>query len=818
MRSWLHDMRFGLRVLLSKPGFAAVAVVTLGLGIGANTAIFSLVQGIVLHPLPFADSDRLVQIWETAQRDTLELRSLSYPVVLDLNRDNDVFESVAGINRFTANVSGDTDSEPQRVLAESVSPNYFELLRLSPKMGRTFTPEEDGFDRLDLPVVISEQMWRTRFGAVPDVLGSAIRVNEVRGQVIGVLDGGGVQGDVDLWLPLKTTPLVVARVRASRYENRGTRWLDAVGRLKPGVAWDDVSQFMELETTRLQQDFPEDMPDRGVLAVRLEEQLFGDVQGTTLALMISVGLVMLIACGNLANLLLAQAVQRKREVALRLALGATRRRIIRQLLTESVLLGLLGGAVGLVLALWTQDLLQSLSLFEQLPTYLTFGLDPTTLGFTGLLSLVTACLFGVAPAAVAASEELSLAVKGSSSAPHSLLSSVNGRSLLVSAQIALALVLTVAAGLMFHSLRRQLLIDPGFVSEDLLTMRIQLPATRYDGDGAFRFGRELSSRLESLPGIHAAAISTDIPLVDGYSAFGITIEDRLTTAPGEQTRVYHHEVSPAYFSTLGVALVAGRDFNWFDTGEAPGVVIVSEKMARVGWPAENPLGKRVNLGGPKGDWLAVVGVVADIRYRDLVHDPASNPDDPDIYLPLSQAPSRSLGLVMSSSTSVEAVVRGAREQLHQLDAAIPLFGVSEMTDVVAAEVALSRWSSWLLGLFGGLALLLAALGIYGLLSHLVAQRTRDIGIRMALGAKRSDIRRQVVRQGFMMSLVGVLGGTLLSLGLGRYLESLLFEVSAGDLQTLIASGVLLTSVALATSYIAARRATELDPVRALKQN
>ena len=726
-----------------------------------------------------------------------------------------MFESVAGSFQIPLSLGGST--EPERIMGEGVSPSYFLMLGATTLRGRFFTDGEDREDANHPHVVLSEGLWERRFGAEPAIIGQDILVNEVASTVVGVASGQGLTGDTDMWFPLEATPQLVARIGRGRFDQRGSRWLSAVGRLKPGVSAEALDAWMAREAERLRADYPRVMDRRGVLALPLEEQLFGDVQQTAGILMMAVGFVMLIACANLANLLLARGVAREREIALRIAIGATRGRVVRQLLTESLVLAFLGGAFGVVLALWSKDALRGLTVFEQLPGYVELGIDARTLGFAVVLCIVTAFVFGTAPAIAASRSQPGSTLKGKSGRAAGGTGWLSpGRGLLVSVQVALAMLLTVASGLMLRSLSKQLDIDPGFRSDGVYTLRVQLPARRYDREAALGFSRQLEERLSALPGVSSVAMGSDIPLVDGYSALIAIIEDWLSDRPDDNVRAYHHAVSPGFFSTLDVELSAGRDFSWFDNQDAPLVVVVSRKMAERAWPGENPLGKRLSFGCSDGPWRTVVGIVENVRYRDLVADTVANPDDPDLYSPLAQRPTRNLGIVVEASgTSMN--LESVRNEIRAMDPAIPVFAVQAMVDVLDEELALPRFASSLHGLFGGVALLLAAGGLYGLLAHLVAQRSREIGIQMALGASGGRISRRIVGQGLTLAAVGILFGLVASVAFGSFLESRLFEVSGTDPWTLVSCALLLVAVAIVASYLPARRATRLDPVLALRQ-
>ena len=797
---FFRDLGLGFRSLWAKPGFAAVAILTLGVGIGANVVIYSLVQAVLLGPLPFAEPERLVQIWETAQREELELRSLSFPMLEELASSKDVFSEVAGLVGLPVNLGSVSGGEPERVRAEAVTASYFRLLDVELQRGRVFESGER-----TAVVVLSTSLWERRFGRDPDIVGERILINEVTATVLGVAEGG-LTGDAELWLPLEAVPEILPRIRRSRFEQRGARWLDAVGRLAPDVTLSGVDAWMATETARLRRDHPRVMEDRGVLAVPLEDELFGDIQRTTTLLMAAVGLVLLIACANLTSLLLARGVERQQDIALRFALGATRWHVMRPLLAEALILAALGGAFGLVAAWWGHGLWKTIGYFEALPAYVTFSVDGRTIAFAAALSLVTAAAFGVAPAIASARQSLSRTLKRG----------VGTRPALVAVQVALAVLLTVASGLLMRSLTRQLAIDPGFRTESVYALRVQLPAGRYDGDASVAYTRALEERLEGAPGVRAVALATDVPLVDGYSALIARTEDAVRRGEDDRIRAYHHEVSPGFFRTFAIALTGGRDFTSFDDADAPLVAVVSEKFAARAWPNESALGKRVSIQGSDGPWRTIVGIVDDIRYRSLVSNPVENPDDPDIYLPLAQLPSRNLGIVLELETA-GASLESVRGEIRALDPAIPVFAVQEMTDVLDAELALPRLGSSLLGGFGVLALALAALGLYGLLSQLVAQRSRDIGIRLALGARASHVVWGVLRRGMTMVLCGLGAGLVASLAAGRFLQSHLYEIEASDPSTLAACSVVLLVVAAAASYLPAKRATRIDPIRTLRQ-
>jgi putative ABC transport system permease protein len=560
---------------------------------------------------------------------------------------------------------------------------------------------------------------------------------------------------------------------------------------------------------RLEQAYPNSNRNRGALVTPLHERFFGGLQLTLWILLGAVGCVLLVACANVANLQLQRAAGRASEMAVRLALGATPRRLIRQLMTESLLLSLIGGALGVLLALWSVDFLIKLSPVT-FPSFIKLSIDGRVLGFSLLISMLTGTMSGLAPALQAARPTLNETLKAGGRAASASLGRGNLLKAIVVSEIALALTLLIGAGLMIRSLQRMQSVDPGFNSEGLLTMRVSLPLQRYPQDRIIAFSRQLRERLQSLPGAQSVALASDLPLSGSASAGPIELEGRDDTPPGGEFRMYRHRVTPGFFSTLGIPLVKGRDFTDGDNAQSPGAVIISEAMARRYWPNEDPIGKRLRENGP---WLSIVGVAGEIKYRGLPQNPDA---DPDVYYPLPQRPNGNLFLAVRSSADPNGMVAAVQGVLRELDPDLPAYSIMTMAERVADQTTRSRFSAWLLSVFGALALILAAVGIYSVMAYAVEQRSREIGLRVALGARAGDVLKMVIGQGMRLALAGVALGLGSALALTQLMKRLLFGVTAADPLTYGALALLLTLVALLACWIPARRATKVDPMIALR--
>jgi putative ABC transport system permease protein len=801
-----QDVRFGGRMLIKNPTFTIVAVLALALGIGANSAIFSVVNTVLLRPLPYKEPDRLMTVWEDNSRHGYPRDTPAAANFIDWRDQNQVFEGMAAMAELSFNLTG--GGEPERIDGRRVSANLFPLLGVEPQLGRAFLSEEDrpGAQRV---VIMSHGLWQRRFGSDQNIIGRPLTLNGESYTVVGVMPPQfqfPTRGD-ELWVPIAFDSREAA--------NRGRHYLEVVARLKSGVTPQQAQAEMNTIAARLQQQYPEQNTGLGAAVVPLHEQVVGDIKPALLVLLGAVGFVLLVACANVANLLLARAAVRQKEIATRIALGASRLRLMRQFLTESILLAVLGGGLGLLLSLWGVNLLKAF-IPENISQAKAVTIDARVLGFTLLVSLLTGLIFGLAPAVQASNLNLNETLKegGRDSAAGSRGNRIRG--LLVVAEVAVSLVLLIGAGLLINSFLRLRNVDPGFRADNLLTMRIVLSAQKYpDRERRAVFYDELLRRVESLPGVKSAAVANWIPLVSQGDSIGVTIEGRPAPAPGQANIVVTRVVSPHYFETMGIQLLRGRQFAEQDRVDSPPVAVISETMARRYWPGEDPTGKRIAPGRPESadDWVTVVGVMKDVRQFELNADPK-----PQMYLSYEQgwsffAPSHLVVRTEAEPRSLAATVRGA---VWSIDKDQPVSNISTMEDVLSESIARQRFSMLLLGIFAAVALLLAAVGLYGVMSYSVAQRTHEIGIRMALGAQTRDVLKLAVGQGLKLVLIGVVLGLVAAFILTRVLASLLYGVSATDPITFITISLVLISVALLASYIPARRATKVDPLIALR--
>ena len=800
-----QDLRYGLRTLRKSPGFTVVAVLALALGIGADSAIFSVVNTVLLRPLPYQDPDRLVMVWEDATKAGYPRNTPAPANYIDWREQNQVFEGMAAIANISFNLTG--DGEPERIDGRRVSASLFPLLGVEPHLGRVFLPEEDqpGANRA---VIMSYGLWQRRFGSDPDITGKQLTLNGESFTVVGVMPPHFQfpSREDELWIPIAFGP--------NESATRGGHYLEVIARLKHGVTLQQAQAEMNTIAARLQQQYPESNTDVGATVISLHEQLVGDIKPALLVLLGAVGFVLLIACANVANLLLARAAVRQKEIALRIALGASRARLIRQFLTESLLLAAIGGVVGMLLALWGVNLLKAF-IPENISQVKAITIDAYVLGFTLLVSLLTGLIFGLAPATQASNFNLNETLKEGGRDTAAGSRGKRLRSLLVIAEVAVSLVLLIGAGLLINSFLRLRSVDPGFRADNLLTMRIVLPRLKYpEQPQRTAFYAELLSRVEALPGVQAAAVTNWIPLVSQGDSVGFSIEGRPEPAAGQIPIAVTRVISPHYFSTMGIQLLQGRQFNEQDRADTPRTVVINETMARRYWPGEDPLGKRITTGSPAdpASWRTIVGVAQDVRQFQLNADPR-----PQIYLPYEQPVFfQPTNLVIRTGIEPLSLAATVRRTVWEIDRDQPVSNVRTMEDVLSESIARQRFSMLLLGIFAALALALAAVGLYGLMSYAVAQRTREIGIRMALGAQARDVLRLVVAQGLKLVLVGVVIGLVVAYMLTRLMSSLLFGVSATDPTTFIAISLMLLCVAVLASYIPARRATKVDPLVALR--
>jgi len=812
MGTLIQDVRYGLRMLVKNPGFTAVAVITLALGIGANTAVFSVVNAVLLRPLPYKDAGRLVVVWEQNPERGWYRNIVSAANFVDWRKQNHVFTQMAAIDpQRTFNLTG--GGEPEEVWGEQVTTNLFSLLGVRPVLGRDFLPEEDkpGGPRV---VILSYGVWQRRYGGDASLVGKQISLNNDSYTVVGIMPA-------DFYFPPFWRELIRVELWVPGLDLSNPVRTDhadvALARLKPGVSPTQAQAEMDTIARGIQQQYPEDK-GWGVGLVALREQAVGDTRPALLVLFGAVGFVLLIACANVANLMLARATTREKEVAIRTALGAKRTRLIRQFLTESLVLAILGGALGLLLAAWSVQILVALSPKGALGLG-GAGVDNVAisggvLAFTIAAAVATGIAFGVAPALAVSKPDLNQSLKegGRSSGDGSRRNRL--RSALVVWEFALALVLLVGAGLMIKTLVRLGQVDLGFNPQNVLTMRIALLGSRYKEPGAqAEFFKQLLERMKSLPGVRWASVSRGLP-VEGWNGMGFVTEENPSPPPNEEPDANYLVIGPDYFRVMGVPLLEGRLFTDQDTNESARVVIVNEKLARKQWPGQDPIGRRLRMDGNNNSpWLTVVGVVGNVRTQWPFPDFLS-----ELYVPYTQYPWLLFPrhLIVRTVSNPTGLATAIAHEVKALDKDQPVSDIRSLDQLVAEAVAQQRFAMVVLGAFASLALVLAAVGIYGVMAYSVTQRTHEIGLRMALGAQPGDVLSLVVGRGLILTLVGVGAGLAGALALTRFLSSLLYEVRPTDFGTFAAVSLLLIGVALLASYIPARRATKVDPMVALR--
>jgi putative ABC transport system permease protein len=804
-----QDIRYGARMLLKQPGFTLVATLTLALGIGANTAIFSVVDTVLLRPLPFQEAERLMMLRGVDTRKGDGPGNISYPNFVDWRAQSGSFERLAAFRHRNFTLTG--GGEPARLNGAVASAELFTLLGVSPSLGRSFRAEEDNAGAS--VVILSHGLWRRRFNSDPQVIGRNITLDDRSLTVVGVTPADFqfpiAAEPADLW----TTIAYDATGDNPMTAQRGLGYLRAIGRLKPGVNLTQAQAEIDGIARRLERQYPDSNAHQGARLVPAREHLVGEVRRPLLVLFGAVGCVLLIACANVANLLLARATARRREIALRAAMGASRGRVVRQLLTESVMLALAGSVCGWVLAWGCLESLLSLSP-ENIPRLQDIRLDGRVFGFTLLVSLLTGVIFGLAPALQAAKTELTETLKEGG---HSggVARGARLRGALMVAEVAIAFVLTVGAGLLLNSFWRLSQVNPGFDPRQTLAFRLSLPESKYSGSQAVAFFERLQARLQNLPGVRSASVSFGLPFGRGSIGTDLDIEGR-PFASGDRPHIDCQIVLPDYFRTLGIRLIKGRDFNARDDLNARPVAIINETLARRFFPNEDPIGKRLrpDIAAGPGDvpMREIIGVVGDVRYRSLTADVP-----PEVYLPYPQIPiAAGMRVALRTDADPRSLISAARTEVHALDKELPLFEVKTLNEYVGGAVAHPRFNALLLLLFAGVALLLTAAGLYGVISYSVTRRTREIGIRMALGAQTHDMLRLVVKQGMTMTLIGEVIGLGGALALTRLLKTLLFGVSAADPLTFSIIVLLLTIVTFVACWLPARRATKVDPMVALR--
>ena len=818
MENLLKDIRYSIRMLRKNPGFTVVAVIALALGIGATSAIFSVVNAVLIRPLQFKDAEHLVRIWGKFDKAGIPKNWISEPELLDLKEQTQSFEDIAAYQSSGVNLTGNAD--PIRVNSASVNAGLFSLLGVQPSFGRTFAEEEDQPGR-DKVVLASNALWRSRFGSDPELIGKTIGLSGDSYTVIGIMPlGFQFPDEDDLWIPLA--------IDKTHLDNRGSHGLEVVARLKPGVTRPQAQADLTNVAAALEQKYPNNYANSGwgLYSVSMLDELVGNVRPALRILLGAVALVLLLACANVANLLLARATVREKEVAIRAALGAGRRRLIQQLLTESVLLSVIGGLFGLLLAYFGVRLFVAFGP-KDIPRLQEIGLDARVLAFSFLVAVATGVAFGLAPALQISKPDLHDSLKeggrGSTGGRHRL------RNALVVSEVAIALVLLVGAGLMIKSFQHLLQLNLGFRTEKILTMRLSVPSTKYKDDPQVAaFYHKLLDKVKTLPGVESVGAISHLPLSGSYSSGTTGVENADPDAQIDRFQGIAHieadrrSVSPEFFSTLGVVLKAGRPFTEADNHDAPPVAIVDESFERRFWPKGSAVGKRfvAQFNGPNEiKWGEIVGVVAHIRHYgiDQVKQYGLGQDGREqVYLPYLQQPSSRMYLAIKTTGDPITLTNAVRSEVLSLDPEQPIYQVKTMDQLVTTSLAQRQLNMILFVTFSAIALVLAAVGIYGVMSYSVTQRTHEIGIRMALGARQSNVLGLVVRQGMALALVGVVVGLGAAIALTRLMSSLLFGVSATDPLTFAAISVILTGVALAACLVPARRATRVDPMIALR--
>lgn len=811
MEMFWQDIRYGIRMLLKAPSLSIVATIALALGIGANTAIFSVVNAVLLRPLPFANSDQLMMVWESDPTRGQVRGSASYPNFADWREQNHVFEHMSSYynNDFILTGRG----ESTRLQGAVVNADLFPLLGVAPAIGRGFLPDEDKPGAGGRVVLLSQALFQKRFNSDPSVVNQSIVLNGKNHTIVGVMPESfqfPIQNEpVELW----TTVAMDMEGKDPITSERGAHYMNVIGRLKPGVSKEQAQAEMTAISSRLEQQYPDKNLHKTTTIEPTLEALVGSIRPALLILLGAVACVLLIACANVANLLLARAMMRHKEMAIRSALGASRMRVVRQLLTESLLLSLTGGALGLVLAVWWSDLLIALGK-QNIPRALQVGLDWRVLGFTLLVSVLTGVVFGLVPALHSSKTELTESLKegGRSSSDGVRRNRIRGT--LVVSELAIAVVLLVGSGLLIQSLWRLRQVSPGFDSQNLLTFVVGIPEVKYPTEKQAQFYHDLVARIESLPGVTSASSVVPLPLSGDLYRISFETEGR-PVAKGERPSADFFAVEEDYFKTLGVSMLKGRDFNTHDGAKDPPVIIVNQAFAQKYFPNEDPVGKRIRPGisttVTEPVMREIVGVVSDVRNRNL-----SSELRPGYFLPMSQIPFNQMAVIVRTTNDPHSLITAVQNEVHSMDPEVPVFNVKTMDEYISATVAAPRFNTTLLVIFAAVALVLTIVGLYGVMSYSVAQRTNEIGIRMALGARVTDVLSLVFKQGLTLVLIGEAIGLAGAFALTRLIRGMLFGVAPNDFMTFAAVALMLAAVALLATLIPARRAARVNPLVALR--
>ncbi|MGA9770150.1 MAG: ABC transporter permease [Blastocatellia bacterium] len=808
METFIQDIRYGIRMMRKSSAVTLIAVISLALGIGVNTVIFSVVNAILLKSLPFNDPDRIVLAWGTLPAEGKQRSQVSATDVDDWRNQNSVFEDVTTYSNWSATLLG--DGEPERIQGIQVGDGYFSIMKAVPLLGRTFLPEEQQ-DGKDFVLVLGYGLWQRRFGGDPAVVGQKVNLSGRPYTVVGVLPSD--------FQPL---PASLVNSRGDLYrpvnelhdeEQRSSRHLRSIARLKPGVTIEQAQAEMNVIASRLEQQHPSDNTGYGVRLVTLPEDTVGGLRPTLWMLFGAVAFVLLIACANVGNLLLARSAARQKEITIRRALGAARSRLVRQFLTESIMLALAGGGLGLLLALQGTSLVESLG-SQVTPLLVGIRIDSSVLIFTLAVSLLSGIVFGLAPALHVSNPDLNESLKEGGRSSGAGASRNRLQSALVVAEVALALVLLICAGLLIKSVLRLRDVNPGFNSENQLTMNVTLPSAKYPKAPMWVSAyNQMIERIEALPGVQSAGFTSVLPLSNNFDGRSLAVED-YPRPRGEEIDVDLYITTPGYLRTMEIPLLKGRALTEQDTENFPFVALINDTMARELWPDQNPVGRRIKFPGSEKQpqpWRTIVGVMGDVKQYGL-----DRKDPMQIYLPEAQFPTQFMSLVVRTSVDANGLIAAVRDQIQAVDKDQAVYNILTMDQLLADSISLRRFSMLLLIVFAALALTLASVGIYGVISYSVTQRTHEIGVRMALGASHRDIIKLVVGHGMTLTLTGVAFGVGASLLLTRVLESLLFAVSETDPTTFIFIPLTLTMVALLACAVPARRATKVDPMVALR--
>ncbi|MEO6727256.1 MAG: ABC transporter permease, partial [Blastocatellia bacterium] len=794
MNTLIQDLRYGLRMLLKKPGFTLVAIITLALGIGANTAIFSVVNAVMLRPLPYQQPERLVAVWESDQRRMRSKTSMSYPNFYDVRTQSQSFERMASF--YTNNVALTGTATPVNLRSAVVSAELFALLGSKPELGRWFLPEEGKVGgSTGRAVIISHALWQRQFGGDANIVGRSVVLNGKPSSIVGVMPSGfqfPIESDpIQVWLTSAIDGEKTNPKEPANDEQRGSHFINAVGRLKPGATIEQAQAEASLIAANLEKQYPDTNKQRGVRLIPFHNDLVADYSKALWIILGAVGCVLLIACVNVANLLLARATARYKEIALRAALGANRWRVVRQLLTESLVLSLIGGVLGLLLAWWgTEALVRMIP--EDVPRLSEINIDRWVFGFTLLMSAVTGVVFGLAPALQASKVELTEAMKeggrSGGSSGHSRL-----RNSLVIAEIAVAMVLLVGAGLLLKTFRKLQQVDLGFDTTHVVTAAVEIPEARYPKpEQAAAFYKSLVEKMKTLPGVESASAIVPLPLSGDSFSISFEVEGR-NIPKGEQPSSHFRAISADYFGTMKIPLLAGRDFTERDDENSQLVIIVNEAFAQKHFPGESPIGKHLKPGiSLEGDtkWREIVGVVKNVKHRQSL----TRDYEAKYYLPHPQMPIGSMNLVIRTKNEPTGLAAVIQREVNSLDKDVPVYRTKTLDQYLGLAVAQPKFNAMLLALFAGLALLLTAVGLYGVMAYSVAQRTQEIGVRIALGAQTSDVMKMVLRHGLTLAAIGLVIGAGAALVLTRLMAGLLYGVAPSDPLTFVVIALLLALV------------------------